>query len=426
MKIYKIFIGLLLCGFLIAGCASTTNSTPATATVSSTPAPTYTVGGTTTAGTLRVSVLDVGQGDSILIQSPAGKTMLVDAGDTDAGSRVVAGLKARGVTSLDAAVASHAHADHIGGYQAVLSQFSVGTFYDSGYPSTSSIYENLLTTIDKKNIKFITPTAGQTIDLDPDVRIDVLSPDGKNTGEIHDNMLVLRLSYGSTSFLLTGDMPDTLEKQIASSFKPTTVLKVGHHGSRTSSSAAFLTAIKPEVAIISVGAGNSYGHPTGEALGRLQTVGAKVYRTDQAGTVTVTTDGNTYTVATDKTGGSAPVQVPATAAAAPVAVTQQQSSMPASSGSVSITSLDLKGETVTISNTGLSPVNMAGWKLTDEGAKHSYTFTGTTVPAAGSVTIASGTATGDIKWKSDNVWNNDGDTAYLYDGSGRLVSQKRG
>ena len=116
----------------------------------------------------------------------------------------------------------------------------------------------------------------------------------------------------------------------------------------------------------------------------IQAVRAKVYRTDQAGTVTVTADGNTYTVVTDKTGSSAPVQAAATTAAqaaAPVAVTQQQSSVPASSGSVSITALDLKGETVTITNSGSSPVNMAGWKLTDEGAKHSYTFTGTTVPA---------------------------------------------
>jgi len=125
---------------------------PIPVSVSSTLAATCTVRGIT-AGTLRVSVLDVGQGDSILIQSPAGRTMLVDAGDTDAGSRVVADLKARGVTSLDAAVASHAHADHIGGYQAALSRFSVGTFYDSGYPSTSSIYENLLTTIDQKYIE---------------------------------------------------------------------------------------------------------------------------------------------------------------------------------------------------------------------------------------------------------------------------------
>jgi len=217
MRTSLVLLSLLLCGLLIAGCTSpsttttasgtpttqsTTTDTSAPISITSTPAATYTVGGTTaTAGTLRVSVLDVGQGDSILIQSPGGKTMLVDAGDTDAGSRVVADLKARGVTSLDAAVASHAHADHIGGYQAVLSLFSVGTFYDSGYPSTSSIYENLLTTIDQKNIKFITPTAGQTIDFDPAVRVDVLSPDGSNKGEIHDNMLVLRLSYGSQHLL---------------------------------------------------------------------------------------------------------------------------------------------------------------------------------------------------------------------------------
>ena len=355
--------------------------------------------------------------------------MLIDAGPSDAGSRVVADLKARGITSLDAAVASHGDADHIGGYQAVLSQFSVAHFYDPGYPDTTATYEKLLTTIDQKNIKYTTPTAGQTIDLDPAVRIDVLSPNRKNTGGTNDNMLVLRLSYGRTSFLLAGDMPDTLEKQILSTLQPTTVLKVGHHGSKTSSSAAFLNVIKPEVAIISVGAGNSYGHPSAETLSRLQTVGAKIYRTDQAGTVTVTTDGNTYTVATDKTGSSALVQVATTAAAraaTPIAVTQQQSSVPASSGAVSITALDLKGEKVTITNSGSSPVSLAGWKLNDEGAKHSYTFTGTTVPAAGSVTIASGTATGDIKWKSDNVWNNDGDTAYLYDGSGRLVSQKKG
>ena len=450
MRKTLVLVCLLLCGLLIAGCTSTTTTTKATTVaavstpttqitttdtsgpifVSSTPAATYTVGGTT-AGTLKVSVLDVGQGDSILIQSPAGKTMLIDAGPSDGGSRVVADLKARGITSLDAAVASHGDADHIGGYQVVLSQFSVAHFYDPGYPHTTSTYEKLLTTIDQKNIKYTTPTAGQSIDLDPAVRIDVLSPDGKNAGGTNDNMLVLRLSYGSTSFLLAGDMPDTLEQKIASTLKPTTVLKVGHHGSKTSSSAAFLDVIKPEVAIISVGPGNSYGHPAAETLSRHQAVGAKVYRTDQAGTVTVTTDGNTYTVAADKTGSSTPIQVAATAAsqaAARVTGTQQQNTVPASSGSgsVSITALDLQGETVKITNSGSYPVSLAGWKLTDEGAKHSYSFTGTTLPAAGSVTLSSGTASGDLKWTSKNVWNNDGDTAYLYDGSGKLVSQKKG
>lgn len=397
-----------------------------------------------TAGTLRVSVLDVGQGDSILIQSPAGKTMLVDAGDTSAGSRVVADLQARGVTSLDAAVASHGDADHIGGYQTVISQFPVAQFYDPGYPDTTATYEGLLTTIDQKNIKYTTPTTGQTIDLDPAVRIDVLSPDGKNTGGTNDNMLVLRLSYGSTSFLLAGDMPDTLEQKILSTLQPTTILKVGHHGSKTSSSTAFLTAIKPQVAIISVGAGNSYGHPSIETLGRLLAVGAKVYRTDLVGTVTVTTDGNTYTMATSKTGGSAPVQgaplvttmttqqqisTPVQAAPVTTATVLQQTSVPTTSSgssSVSITALDLQGEMVTITNSGSSPVDLAGWKLNDEGAKHWYLFTGPTLPAGGSVTISSGPASGGLKWTSTNVWNNEGDTAYLRDKSGQIVSQKRG
>lgn len=303
MRSLQILIGLIVCGTLIAGCTSTTNTdTPAPVFVTPTPSAVSTVAGTT-AGTLQVSVLDVGQGDAILIRSPVGKTMLVDAGDTDAGSRVVADLQTAGVTGLDAAVATHAHADHIGGYQAILSHFTVGTFYDPGYPATSSTYEKMLTTIGQKRIRFVTPTAGQTIDLDPNVWIDVISPDGNNTGEIHDNMLVLRMKYGTVSFLLAGDMPDTLEQRIASSLQPTTILKVGHHGSQTSSSAAFLAATRPKVAIISVGAGNSYGHPAAGTLSRLRAIGATVYRTDRDGTVTVTTDGNTYSVTTGKAGG---------------------------------------------------------------------------------------------------------------------------
>lgn len=408
---------------------TSTSESPTTAAVISTPTQTYTLSGNTGgAETLSISVLDVGQGDSILIQTPNGKTMLVDAGDSDAGSRIVSVLRNRGVASLDVAVASHAHADHIGGYQAVLSTFPVGVFYDSGYPATSATFERLLNTIDQKNIQFVTPTRGQTIDIDPSVRIDVLSPDGNSRGEIHDNMLVLRLSYGTFSALLTGDMPDSLEDDIASPLRPTTVLKVGHHGSRTSSSAAFLNRIKPQVAIISVGAGNSYGHPTADALQRLRNVGATVYRTDQSGSVTISTDGNSYTVATDRNGGSA-----GTAPAASVATTQKQATrstvaavVPVSSSAVAITAVDLKGETVTITNSGSSTANLAGWRLTDEGAKHSYTFSGTSLPSGGSITIASGTGSGEIKWTGANVWNNDGDTAYLYDGSGNLVSQRRG
>jgi beta-lactamase superfamily II metal-dependent hydrolase len=404
--------------------------TPAAVPIASTPPSTDSVSkGTAGGGILKISVLDVGQGDSILVQLPGGKTMLVDAGDTGEGSRVVSMLRGRGVSSLDAAVASHGHADHIGGYQAVLSSFPVGVFYDSGYPVTSATYERLLTTIDQRNIRYVTPTQGQTINLDPNVRIDVLSPDGSNKGDIHDNMLVLRLTYGTFSALLAGDMPSTLEDDIAPSLQPTTLLKVAHHGSKTSTSKAFLDTIQPKIAIISVGADNPYGYPKAEVMQRLREAGTTIYRTDLDGTVTVSTDGTIYTVTTGRArnppGGAEPVLTaaptkPQTISSAGGAVA------PVMSSAVAITALDLKGETVTITNGGPLPISLSGWRLTDEGAKHVYTFAGTTLPQGGSITVASGSATGDITWKTDNVWNNNGDTAYLYDGSGKLISRKGG
>jgi competence protein ComEC len=443
MRIPLPLVSLIVCAILIAGCtappagpgpAPTVQATAAPAETASVTAPTAAVSASPTppptfpagARTLRVSVLDVGQGDAVLVQSPNGRTMLVDAGDADAGPAVVAALRERDIGVLDAAVATHAHADHIGGFGAVFARFPVGRFYDAGYPSTSATYEEMLTTIDEQDYQYRTPTQGETIDLDPAVRIDVLAPDGQNAGEIHDNMLVLRLSYGRTSFLLAGDMSAGLERELVSTGATveSTVLKVAHHGSRSSSTAAFLAAVDPEVAVISVGGENPYGHPTGEVLLRLAAVNATVYETGQSGTVTVSSDGARVTVATERIAPSAlPLVLPTFAATRPRSTAKPTVAAP---GPVAITSLNLRGETVTVTNRGPTPANLTGWRLTDEGPNHVYTFAGTTLPAGGSVTLATGTATGEIRWKSDNVWNNDGDTAYLYDAAGRLVSTREG
>lgn len=279
---------------ICAGCMDRPPHLVPNATATPIEAPDY--GITNTTHTLRVTVLDVGQGDAILVQTPNDKTMLVDAGDTDAGPVILSGLKNRGVAALDVGVVSHPHADHIGGWKTVLSQVPVYTFCDAGYPATTKTYETMLSTIDAKDIRYVTPTAGQTIEIDPEVRVTVLSPDGRNAGDIHDNMLVLRLEYGETSFVLTGDMNEDLEGDLA--WAPATVLKVGHHGSSTSTSAGFLAQTKPSVAVISVGTGNSYGHPTAAALGRLAASGAIVYRTDRDGDITVTSDGRRCAVTT--------------------------------------------------------------------------------------------------------------------------------
>lgn len=409
-----------------SGTAAGVTGVPAPAvSVASTPVPTCTAGDSTGAATLRVSVLDIGQGDAVLVQTPGGRIMLVDAGDADAGPEVVAALRERDIGVLDAAVATHAHADHIGGFKAVFARLPVGRFYDAGYPSTSAMYKEMLTTIDEQDYRYSTPTRGETIDLDPAVRIEVLAPDGRNAGEIHDNMLVLRLSYGRTSFLLTGDMSAGLERELVltGATVESTVLKVAHHGSRSSSTTTLLRAVDPKIAVISVGGGNPYGHPTGEVLLRLAAVGSTVYQTGQSGTVTVSSDGTRVAVATERSAPSVPPLALPTLAATP---TPPAPTIPPGSSPVAITALNLRGETVTVTNGGSSPVNVDGWRLTDEGSNHVYTFAGTPLGAGGSVTLATGSAAGDVRWKSDNVWNNDGDTAYLYDAAGRLVSTREG
>lgn len=257
-------------------------------------------------GNMTITAFDVGQGTSVLVTTPGGKSLLVDASDADHGPRLSDDIRLTGTYTLDGAVATHSHADHIGGYQKILAQIPIMRFYDSGYPGTSATYEKMLTTIKGKvrsgDMTFTAPTAGSAIDLgDANVTIAVLTPDGKNRGDIHDNMLTIRVTYRDVSCLFAGDMEDDLEQTVVASGAPieSEILIVGHHGSSTSSSTPFLTVVDPEVAIISVGADNSYGHPDAGTLKRLVATGATIYRTDEDGTITVTTDGSSYTVRTE-------------------------------------------------------------------------------------------------------------------------------
>jgi beta-lactamase superfamily II metal-dependent hydrolase len=250
---------------------------------------------------MMVYYFDVGQGDSELIVSPSGKTMLIDASTHEGGDTVVNDLKAIGITKIDLVVATHPHEDHIGGMNAVLTTFPVFEFADSGYPHTTLVYKNMLKTIDAKSIRYMVPNAGEVIGFDPDVTVSVLSPSKLKAPDINDMSIVLKVQYRNTSFLFMGDAEKDAEDQIMidKANVKADVLKVGHHGSTSSSGKTFVSMVDPTYSVISVGAGNSYNHPAPVTVSTLKAVGSKVYRTDLDGTVTVKSDGEKIVVTTE-------------------------------------------------------------------------------------------------------------------------------
>ena len=278
-----------------AAAKTTTTTTNSTAAVAITPA-------VQPSQNLTIAFIDVGQGDSILVILPNTKTLLIDGGEREGSGEVLSTLQEYGLSHIDVVVATHPHADHIGGLVDVIRNVDVGEVLDSGQVHTTQTFEDFLDAMETKQVPLESVRQGNSIDLDPTVKIDVLNPPASllegadNEEEFNDNSVVLKLTYGGFSALLTGDMEEGNEARLVS--ENTTaldadVLKVGHHGSRTSSSMPFLNAITPEVVIISLGAGNTYGHPHQEALDRILAAGTgHLFRTDIDGTITLTANGS--------------------------------------------------------------------------------------------------------------------------------------
>ena len=260
---------------------------------------------------LTIAFIDVGQGDSILVILPNTKTLLIDGGERESSGKVLATLREHGLSRIDVIVATHPHADHIGGLIDVIKNVDVGQVLDSGQVHTTQTFEEILDAIEMKQIPLKSVREGYSINLDPTVKIDVLNPpaslpDGAdNEAEHNGNSVVLKLTYGEFSALLTGDMQEINEARLVfenAIALDAEVLKAGHHGSRTSSSSPFLNAVTPEVVIISVGAGNTYGHPHQEALDRISAAGTEhLFRTDVDGTITLTANGSSseYSILTE-------------------------------------------------------------------------------------------------------------------------------
>lgn len=240
---------------------------------------------------LKVHYLDVGQGDSIFIELPNHEVMLIDAAEANMGSTITNYIQQLGYQKIDYVVGTHPHTDHIGGMAEILQNFEIGKLYMPKAISTSKTYENLLTVIKEKGLKIQTAKAGVNILNHNDLTIDILAPNQESYSNLNNYSAVLKITYQQRTFLFMGDAEAMSESEIMEDVKAD-VIKIGHHGSETSSSQNFVNKVDAEYGIISVGANNSYHHPSQTILDRFEQVGTKIYRTDLNGTIIITTDGN--------------------------------------------------------------------------------------------------------------------------------------
>lgn len=241
--------------------------------------------------TLTVRFVDVGQGDGTIVEFPDGKTLVIDAGrDSDSGAAMNATLSADDRQQIDWLVATHPDADHIGGIPAVISANAVNSVWAPDCNHDTETFTRFLQSVADKGLSIDAAARGKTIATGDNYSIEILWPDtGANFDDTNDYSVVIKVTYGKTTFLFTGDA--TTEDLLKADCGDIDVLKVAHHGSDTGTSGALLTALTPKIAVISYGLDNSYGHPTQAVLDALSASGATVYGTGAQGTITVTSDG---------------------------------------------------------------------------------------------------------------------------------------
>jgi len=248
----------------------------------------------------QVTYADVGQGDAIIVQAGI-HNMLIDAGTNASTGTLLKDIKNLGINNFDVIVGTHPHEDHIGGMDAVISQFSVGTVYMPQVTSNTKTYEDVVQAIRQKGLSITALQPGTNFSLGS-ASCTVLAPNSSNYSDINNYSIVLRAVFGGTSFLFTGDAQVDSEKEMLArgySLK-SDVLKVGHHDSNTSTSPEFLRAVSPEYAVISVGKDNDYGHPHQVTLDKLNAARVKCSRTDLKGSITFTSDGANIKAMTEK------------------------------------------------------------------------------------------------------------------------------
>ena len=248
---------------------------------------------------LKVHYLDVGQGDSIFVEVPNNETMLIDAAESYQSENIINYLKNLNYQKIDYVIGTHPHTDHIGGLKDIINTFEIGKIFMPKVVSTTKTYESLLMAIKDKNLKINTAKAGTSI-IDTDaLKINILAPNSETYTELNNYSVVTKITYGTTKFLFMGDAEKLSENEIKENVTAD-VIKIGHHGSNTSSSIDFIKKVNAKYGIISVGLNNKYNLPKEETITNWENSGTKIYLTSTNGTIRASSDGTNIKIESEK------------------------------------------------------------------------------------------------------------------------------
>jgi competence protein ComEC len=466
---------VLLAVVVLAGCSGaslvdTADVTERGGTGTATPA-----GATPANGTLEVHFINVGQSVSTLVVAPSGETMLIDTGHyNDDGEYVLQYLRAHGIERIDHLVATHGDADHIGGSAAIIEYYEteangIGAVYDPGIAASTQTYAEYLDAVEEHGVTLYETREGDRFDF-AGVDVQVLGPPDPYIEDRarNENSIVLRLSYGQTSFLLTGDAEDDQEAYLVSEYGQrlnATVLKAGHHGSASSTSGQLLDAVGPEAVVVSSAYDSQHGHPNEEVLRRLAERSIPTYWTATHGNVVFGSDGEEVSVRTQRAAPTGPrslrdaepiepgtagevterarisddtVQTSETAVATDGGTGTDPDDGTSSADALVIEKINadaagddrenLEDEYVVFRNSGDETLDLSGWTVEDEvGATYTFPEGTTLAPGErGTLHTGSGTDTAtDLYWGSGSpVWNNGGDTVIVRNSQGDVVRQE--